>query len=95
LDLDYPPEECDTSSECIFYEDVPKCVLSHLTAFHFKGFQGFNAELELVGQILKWARVLKKITISTEYLDLKEEVRVLKELLMLPRQSATCKIEFN
>jgi hypothetical protein len=70
-------------------------VSSHLTAFHFKGFQGSNAELDLVGQILKWARVLKKMTISSQYLDLKEEVRVLKELLMLPRQSATCKIEFN
>ncbi|GMY31875.1 FBD-associated F-box protein At5g56370-like isoform X1 [Fagus crenata] len=87
--------DLDTSSECILYEDVPKCVSSHLTAFHFKGFQGFNAELEFVEQILKWARVLKKMTISSYPLDSEKMVCVLKELLMFPRQSATCKIEFN
>jgi hypothetical protein len=51
--------------------------------------------MELVGQILKWATVLKKMTISSQYLDSEEELRVRMELLMLPRQSATCEIEFN
>ncbi|GMY31887.1 FBD-associated F-box protein At3g52670-like isoform X1 [Fagus crenata] len=88
----HPPEECSITLEWIYYEAVPKCMSSHLTAFHFKGFIN---ELKVVGQILKWARVLKKMTISSEYLDSEEEVRVLQELLMLPRQSATCKIEFN
>ena len=75
--------------------DVPKCLLSHLSAFHFKGFKGFNDELELVREILKWARVLKKMTISSYPLDSEKKVCVLKELLMFPRQSVTCEIAFN
>ncbi|GMY31879.1 FBD-associated F-box protein At3g52670-like isoform X1 [Fagus crenata] len=92
----YYHEECSITLEWKYYEDVPKCVSSHLTAFHFKGFRGFKDELEIVEQILKWARVLKKMTISS-YPNLLDsvKVRVLQELLMFPRQSATCKIEYN
>ncbi|GMY31877.1 FBD-associated F-box protein At3g52670-like isoform X1 [Fagus crenata] len=91
----YDHEECSITLEWIYYEDVPKCVSLHLTAFHFKGFKGFIDELKVVEQILKWARVLKKMTISSYPLDSEKKVCVLKELLMFPRQSATCKIEFN
>uniref|UniRef100_A0A2N9F7U0 F-box domain-containing protein n=1 Tax=Fagus sylvatica TaxID=28930 RepID=A0A2N9F7U0_FAGSY len=64
-----PYEECSITLEWIYYEDVPKCVSLHLTAFHFKGFKGFIDELKVVEQILKWARVLKKMTISSYPLD--------------------------
>ncbi|GMY31890.1 FBD-associated F-box protein At3g52670-like isoform X1 [Fagus crenata] len=90
----YYHEECSITLEWIYYEDVPKCVSSHLTAFHFKGFKGFIDELKVVEQVLKWARVLKKMTISSYPLDSEKKVCVLKELLMFPRQSVTCKIEF-
>uniref|UniRef100_A0A2N9GE24 F-box domain-containing protein n=1 Tax=Fagus sylvatica TaxID=28930 RepID=A0A2N9GE24_FAGSY len=65
----YSHEECSITLEWIYYEDVPKCVSLHLTAFHFKGFKGFIDELKVVEQILKWARVLKKMTISSYPLD--------------------------
>ena len=88
-------DECSITHEWIRLLDVPKCLLSHLSAFHFKGFEGFNDELELVREILKWARVLKKMTISSYPLDSENKFCVLKELLMFPRQSVTCEIAFN
>ena len=91
----YDHEECSIILEWIYYEDVPKCVSSHLTAFHFKEFKGFIDELKVVEQILKWARVLKKMTISSFPPDSEKKVCVLKELLMFPRQSVTCEIAFN
>jgi hypothetical protein len=79
----------------MFYKDIPKCLSSHLTDFHFKGFKGLKNELELVRHILKWARFLEKMKVSSDPLDSKKKIRVLKQLLMFPRLSMTCEIEFN
>uniref|UniRef100_A0A2N9HN57 Uncharacterized protein n=1 Tax=Fagus sylvatica TaxID=28930 RepID=A0A2N9HN57_FAGSY len=49
----------------ILDKDVPKCVSSHLTAFHFKGFRGFEGfkdELEIVEQILNLQLVKLNLT---------------------------------
>jgi hypothetical protein len=54
-----------------------------------------KAELELVRHILKWARVLETMTVSSDPLESEEKIRVLKEFLTFPRLSMTCKIEFN
>ena len=78
-----------------FYEYVPKCLSSHLTAFQFKGFKGLKDELELIGHILQMARVLKTMTLSSDHSTEKEKIRVLKELVMFPRHSSTCQITFN
>uniref|UniRef100_A0A2N9HGH1 FBD domain-containing protein n=1 Tax=Fagus sylvatica TaxID=28930 RepID=A0A2N9HGH1_FAGSY len=90
-----PTERCPTSIEWMFYKDIPKCLSSHLTDFHFKGFKGLKNELELVRHILKWARFLEKMKVSSDPLDSEKKIRVLKQLLMFPRLSMTCEIEFN
>ncbi|XP_065626231.1 putative FBD-associated F-box protein At3g50710 [Quercus suber] len=79
----------------MFNEVVPICISSHLKTFHFKGFEGLTYELEFVGLILKTARFLKTMTVSSADIDSEEQFRVLKELLMLPRESRTCQIAFN
>nr|XP_023898136.1 F-box/FBD/LRR-repeat protein At4g26340-like [Quercus suber] len=88
-------EEDSSIIERRFYEDVPVCISSHLKTFHFIGFKGLTYELEFVGHILKTARFLKTMKVSSAYIDSKEKFRVLKELLMLPRESRTCQIAFN
>uniref|UniRef100_A0A2N9GCE9 Uncharacterized protein n=1 Tax=Fagus sylvatica TaxID=28930 RepID=A0A2N9GCE9_FAGSY len=65
----YYHEECSITLEWKYYEDVPKCVSSHLTAFHFKGFRGFEGfkdELEIVEQILN--QQLVKLNLTNERL---------------------------
>ena len=79
----------------MFTEDVPVCISSHLKTFPFIGFKGLTYELEFVGHILKTARFLKTMTVSSADIDSEEQFRVLKELLMLPRESRTCQIAFN
>ena len=79
----------------MFNEDLPICISSHLKTFHFIGFEGVTFELEFVGHILKTARFLKTMTITPAYIDSDEKIRILKELLMLPRESRTCQIAFS
>uniref|UniRef100_A0A2N9F900 F-box domain-containing protein n=1 Tax=Fagus sylvatica TaxID=28930 RepID=A0A2N9F900_FAGSY len=81
----YTYDKCSITLEWKFYEDVPKCISLHLTAFHFKGYEGFNAELELVGQILKWARFLKKMTIDPLDSARGEEVLCCQEIIDVPK----------
>ncbi|XP_050247470.1 putative F-box/LRR-repeat protein At3g42770 isoform X3 [Quercus robur] len=88
-------EEYTFIIETIFNEDVPICISSHLQTFHFKGFKGSTYELEFVRHILKTARFLKTMTVSSARMNSEEKVRVLKELLMFPRESRTCQIAFN
>ncbi|GMY31876.1 FBD-associated F-box protein At3g52670-like isoform X1 [Fagus crenata] len=77
------------------FEKVPNCLSLHLTAFHVKGYKGSKDELELVKYILEWARVLKTMTVSFCCLNLEKKFRALQEILMLPKQSTTCKIAFT
>ena len=79
----------------MFNEDFPICISSHLKTFHFIGFEGSTYELKFVGHILKTARFLKSMTISSANIHSEERFRVVKELLMLPRESRTCQIAFS
>ncbi|KAF3951569.1 hypothetical protein CMV_022796 [Castanea mollissima] len=88
-------EEDSSIIERRFYEDVPICISSHLKTFHFIGFQGLTYELEFVGCILKTARFLKTMIGSSAHIDSGKKFRVLKELLMFPRESRTCQIAFS
>ncbi|XP_030930758.1 FBD-associated F-box protein At3g52670-like [Quercus lobata] len=95
-DESYVCEEEETSIiKRMFNEVVPICISSHLKTFHFIGFKGLTYELEFVGHILKTARFLKTMTITPAYIDSDEKFRILKELLMLPRESRTCQIAFG
>ncbi|XP_030932271.1 F-box/LRR-repeat protein At3g59190-like [Quercus lobata] len=92
----YVCDEEDTSIiERMFNEEVPICISTHLKTFHFKGFEGSTYELKFVGHILKMARFLKTMTVSSANIHSEEKFRVLKELLMLPRESRTCQIAFS
>lgn len=74
--------------------DVPKCMSSCLTTFHFEGFRWSKDELELIRYLLKSSRFLKKMAITSKPPDSEEKFNLLKELLMFPRYSRTCKIAF-
>ena len=87
-------EEYTSIIERMFYEDVPICISSHLQTFHFKGFKGFRYELEFVRHILKTARFLNTMILSSARMNSEEKVRVLKELLVFPRESRTCQIAY-
>ena len=75
-------------------QSVPKCLSSQLTTFHFDGFGWANDELEVVRYILKNARFLKKLTITSKFPDSEVKLRLLKELLVFPKCSNKCKIAF-
>jgi hypothetical protein len=73
---------------------VPKCLSSQLTTFNFEGFRWAKSELEVVRYILKNARFLKKLTITSKFPDSEVKLRLLKELLVFPKCSSKCKIAF-
>ena len=64
--------------------------------FHFIGLKGIMYELEFVGLILKSARFLKMMTVSSADIDSEDKFGVvLNELLMLPRESRTSQTAFS
>ena len=73
-------------------EYVPQSLLSHLESFHLERCGWSSDELELVRDILRKARLLKKMTITSNLTDLEANPVLLKELLNFPRLSKTCKI---
>jgi hypothetical protein len=73
---------------------VPKCLSSQLTTFHFEGFGWAKDELEVVRYILKNARILKKLTITSSLPDSDVKLLLLKKLLRFPKCSSKCKIAF-
>jgi hypothetical protein len=73
---------------------VPECLSSQLTTFNFEGFVWAEDELEVVRYILKNARFLKKLTITSSLPDSDVKLHLLKELLVFPKCSSKCKIAF-
>ena len=73
-------------------EYVPQSLLSHLTSFHLERFGWSSDELELVRDILRKARLLKKMRGTSNLTDLEANPVLLKELLNFPRLCKTCKI---
>ncbi|XP_010485183.1 PREDICTED: putative FBD-associated F-box protein At3g50710 [Camelina sativa] len=71
---------------------VPECLVSHLKTFEWKYYNGSHEEKKVVAYILKHARHLKTATVSAEELSTKIPTRQRKELVSLPRASASCKL---
>ncbi|KAK4582260.1 hypothetical protein RGQ29_025438 [Quercus rubra] len=76
--------------------DVPECMSSHLTTCLYRGFGGYEIEMELVRQILKAARVLQTMKITVCSIPkLKNRPRFHKELSKFHRSSQNCQIAFD
>ncbi|KAL4606397.1 hypothetical protein ACB092_09G099600 [Castanea dentata] len=76
--------------------DVPECMSSHLTTCLYKGFMGVENEMELVMQILKAARVLKTMKITSHSdLDPRNKPSVRMKLRKFQRSSQNCQIAFD
>ncbi|GMI65526.1 hypothetical protein like AT5G56420 [Hibiscus trionum] len=77
-------------------QSVPECLLSSLKMVSFKGFEGVAYQWRMVKYILKNARVLKVMEISSDGdLPLESKLGVLKKLSMFPRRSKVCQLQFN
>lgn len=75
---------------------MPECLLSSLSMVYFKGFEDLTYQLSMVKYILKNARVLKMVDISSNGdLPLDSKIDLLKKLLMFPRGSKACQLKFN
>ena len=76
--------------------DVPECISSHLTTCIYKGFGGYENEMELVRQILKAARVLQTLKITIYRIpNLKNRPHFHKELSKFHKSSQNCQIAFG
>ncbi|KAG5554260.1 hypothetical protein RHGRI_011953 [Rhododendron griersonianum] len=71
-------------------ENVPSCLRSNLKIIKFVNFQGDDGELKMVEYFLKNAEVLGAAGLAVA----KQQLEVTTNLLMLPRSSKTCQIEF-
>lgn len=76
---------------------VPESFKSDLKYIKIEEFKGHRRELKVVALFLEQARILKRMTIVSssslsEDLDMKREVE--DQLIMLPRGSASCDVEF-
>ncbi|KAK6229460.1 hypothetical protein SCA6_018411 [Theobroma cacao] len=79
-------------------KSVPKCLLSPLTLVYFRGFEGLTYQLRVVKFILKNARVLKMMEICTNGISdppSDSKFDMLRKLLMFPRGSKACQLQFN
>ncbi|KAK4582262.1 hypothetical protein RGQ29_025440 [Quercus rubra] len=76
--------------------DVPECISSHLTTCIYKGFGGYENEMELVRQILKAARVLQTLKITVYRIpNLKNRPHFHRELSKFHKSSQNCQIAFD
>ncbi|XP_058211330.1 putative F-box/LRR-repeat protein At4g00320 [Rhododendron vialii] len=80
-------------------QNVPSCLPSNLKLVKFLKFRGGDGDLQMVAYFLKNAEVLEKLIIDCESygeeFDVPEDqLKITAKLLMLPRASRTCQIEF-
>uniref|UniRef100_A0A2N9I8T2 F-box domain-containing protein n=1 Tax=Fagus sylvatica TaxID=28930 RepID=A0A2N9I8T2_FAGSY len=73
-------------------EWVPCCLLFRLKKISIWEFQGKKGEFKMVKYLLQNARVLRMFRIRTNHLTKEEELKITKELLLLPRGSVTCQV---
>ncbi|GMY31382.1 f-box/lrr-repeat protein [Fagus crenata] len=73
-------------------EWVPCCLLFRLKRISIWEFQGQKGEFKMVKYLLQNARVLRMFSIRTNHLTKEEELKITKELLLLPRGSVTCQV---
>ncbi|KAK3029747.1 hypothetical protein RJ639_038024 [Escallonia herrerae] len=74
-------------------EHEPSCLLSHRETFELRQFKGGEDEMELLRYILRSAKVLKKMTIESWFIEKASDV--LEELLRtglrrVPHGSTSC-----
>ncbi|XP_019085576.1 PREDICTED: FBD-associated F-box protein At3g52670-like [Camelina sativa] len=81
---------------------VPECLLSHLETFVWEKYAwDRQEEQEVATYVLRYAKQLKKVTISTNPIDskelkkLEEKRKMLKELASVVRASNSCHIAFE
>lgn len=84
---EYNPE----ASIWIEPKTLPSCLSSHLEEIQIKDTSGKDDELEAIRYFLKYGVVLKKFSIGFRSRS-KEHLK--NEILMLPRGSMTCEIDF-
>ncbi|MCL7022294.1 hypothetical protein MKW94_003548, partial [Papaver nudicaule] len=77
---------------------IPQCLLLCLKSIEFRNFNGFPEEIELVKFLLKHARVLKLVTIRSEFssdveLDDFSNEGILEKLLKFPKASTHCRFQ--
>ncbi|KAI8560839.1 hypothetical protein RHMOL_Rhmol04G0286900 [Rhododendron molle] len=88
-------------------QNVPSCLRLNLKVIKFVNFQGDGGQLKMVEYFLKNAEVLEKLIVQTdgtvdECFDMggaglavaEQQLEITAKLLMLPRVSKTCQIEF-
>ncbi|GAU28184.1 hypothetical protein TSUD_313430 [Trifolium subterraneum] len=74
---------------------VPECLLSHLTTCSLRNYSRINCKLQFAKYIMKNSRVLSTMTIRcAKLVDTNTKLKMLKELTLCPRNSATCKLLF-
>jgi hypothetical protein len=79
-------------------ENVPNCVVYHLTSIHFKGYQGDIPEMEFANYVLQNGLVLESMIISDFLLEKKEKwkkYRFLNNLSNTPKGSTVCQVKFE
>ncbi|PIA41495.1 hypothetical protein AQUCO_02200129v1 [Aquilegia coerulea] len=89
---------CYDAEQLLTLTTLPQYFLAYLKSVEIRPFFGNKIELCIVKFLLKNARLLEKLTIISVSLlsrDLKRQMDVSKQLLLLPRASATCVINFS
>lgn len=79
-------------------EAISESFLAHLKSFEIASFYGNETELSLVEFLLRNAKSLERITISSSSklsADPKEQIEVAKRLLFIPRGSVSSLIDFS
>ncbi|KAH7842089.1 hypothetical protein Vadar_001382 [Vaccinium darrowii] len=80
--------------------NIPSCLLLNLKIIKFEKFHGNDGDWKMVEYFLKNAEVLEKMMVQSDgtygtYSDVAEDgLEMATKLLMLPRASRTCQIEF-
>ncbi|XP_062014484.1 F-box/FBD/LRR-repeat protein At3g26920-like, partial [Rosa rugosa] len=74
-------------------ELVPSCLVSNLETIYIEGFKGQLNTMEVAKYLLRNCAVLKKMTLSS-YRLCKGKQALQKELLMVPKVSKACIVEF-
>ncbi|XVF70568.1 hypothetical protein PTKIN_Ptkin11bG0172400 [Pterospermum kingtungense] len=86
-------EELESSSNGIsdVTEEAPYCLLHHLKSIKILSFHGQQVELQVVERLLKGAKVLENLAIRLKAKK-RQQLKISKELLALPRVSMKCQV---
>ncbi|XP_019452058.1 PREDICTED: uncharacterized protein LOC109354166 [Lupinus angustifolius] len=73
---------------------VPTCISSSLKMVRFDEFKGQDFELEMIGCILKYARVLEYMEIKVKMSSKKAKKKIIKKIKAFPKSSSEAKVSF-